>query len=263
MSQSIDKSYQLSTAIRFDTGLLKIEWNNDAGGPSPFMLLSYHHDRLLDAAERHGWTQAQSLPTYPSLESVCQKAVDEYQANNEVSECCKIRVLLSKNGQLTASASTTVPLTGDPIAACYFKPEDTAMPPGPVWSIRLDTQPTPTSLFSTTKTTHRDVYDLARSRAKLPPLGQSTYLADVLLYNLEGGIMETSIFNVAFYRHGKWLTPPTSSGCLPGVFRRRLLEHHHISQVEEGIPKDVIQQGEWILLFNAVQGCRLGRIQEC
>src|SRR6266852_9215370 len=32
--------------------------------------------------------------------------------------------------------------------------------------------------------------------------------------------------NVAFFLHGRWVTPHESTGCLPGVVRRWLLEQH-------------------------------------
>jgi branched-subunit amino acid aminotransferase/4-amino-4-deoxychorismate lyase len=70
--------------------------------------------------------------------------------------------------------------------------------------------------------------------------------------------METTIFNAAFYRDSQWVTPATTSGCLGGVMRRWLLENGRIR--EEILRKNAISEGEWVLLFNGVQGCRIGRL---
>lgn len=73
--------------------------------------------------------------------------------------------------------------------------------------------------------------------------------------------METSIFNVAFLRDSKWLTPHSKVGCLPGVARRWLLESELIEEDADGrLDTTNITEGEVVLLFNGVQGCRLGII---
>lgn len=168
-------------------------------------------------------------------------------------------MLLTRDGILSATTSQVYNLPADPFIAARFKPGLQNTPAGPIWSIRIDTQPTPSSVFTATKTTRRKHYDAARSRAHLLPLLQATAAEDVLLYNTEGEVTESSISNVALYRDGKWLTPPLSTGCLKGVIRRWLLEH---GLVEEAVlSKDTIQAGDWILLSNAVSGCRLGRIE--
>jgi para-aminobenzoate synthetase/4-amino-4-deoxychorismate lyase len=47
---------------------------------------------------------------------------------------------------------------------------------------------------------------------------------DVVMLNERGEVTETTIASLAVRRSGYWWTPPVSSGCLPGVERRRLLE---------------------------------------
>ena len=118
------------------------------------------------------------------------------------------------------------------------------------------------------KTTNRQPYDDARARAGIPPPGAPRphditphHPDDVILFNTSGAIMESSICNVAFYRNGSWLTPPLSVGCISGVFRRWLLENGRIYEADEHlISLGAIENNEWVLLFNGVMGCRLGRV---
>jgi len=123
----------------------------------------------------------------------------------------------------------------------------------------LDTEATTPSIFTKTKTTFRNVYDLPKRRNEITlravPSGVDS---DILLYNQLGELMETTIFNVAFYRNSQWVTPATTSGCLGGVMRRWLLENGRVR--EEVLTRDTICEGEWVLLFNGVQGCRFGKL---
>jgi branched-subunit amino acid aminotransferase/4-amino-4-deoxychorismate lyase len=70
--------------------------------------------------------------------------------------------------------------------------------------------------------------------------------------------METSIRNIAFWRKGRWVTPSLQAGCLPGVARRLLIEEGKIIGGEILITD--VKVGEILLLFNAVEGARLGKI---
>ena len=164
-------------------------------------------------------------------------------------------------GILTATIIPTDTLeAGDPFFTARFKPGDDTVP-SPLWSVYLDTQPTPTSLFTTTKSTYREPYDAARNRTNLAPLQFATTAEEVLLYNPEGEITESSVSNVALWRDGKWSTPPLQAGCLNGTVRQWLIEHGLVCEAEKAeLIKDSLKLGEWILLFNAVSGCRLGKV---
>lgn len=71
------ESYQLMTATRYDNRLLDIEWNTrvNGGTPSPFLLLNYHLDRLIEASKRHGWVDCLPSLTIERLTSVCEDGV--------------------------------------------------------------------------------------------------------------------------------------------------------------------------------------------
>lgn len=133
---------------------------------------------------------------------------------------------------------------------------------GALLTIHPDYQPTQPDIFTRTKTTHRPQYTAARDRLKLPPLATPSD-ADVLLYNPLGSLTETSIRNIAFLRGSppRWVTPRAETGCLSGVMRRWLLEQGRVIEAQEGeLLKGDLVDGEYVLTFNGVEGCRLGRI---
>jgi 4-amino-4-deoxychorismate lyase len=250
--------YDLLTTTRCDKYLERLAWNNHDGQPSRYLLLEFHVDRLRDAAVQHDWPDAQSAVSYPALNDMCQAAVASY--DGEPADAFKIRITLSRAGLLTAVASPVSPLKFDPTSPSFSKPlTDSATLYGPAMTLFLDTEPTPPSgLFTSTKTTERTVYNAARARVGLPQLSSD---ADVLLYNGDEHITEASVSNVAFYRSHRWVTPPATAGCLPGVARRWLLKHKRIFEAKDGeLTKATMRPGDWVLLFNSLHGCRLGRI---
>lgn len=63
---------------------------------------------------------------------------------------------------------------------------------------------------------------------------------DSILFNEKNEITETAVSNLAFYIGGEWVTPPISSGILPGVIRAIAIEECkvrvrpiHISEIPE------------------------------
>jgi 4-amino-4-deoxychorismate lyase len=149
------------------------------------------------------------------------------------------------------------PITADPMLAAYISPLLDSLPRslGDPIPLFLDTVATPSSLFTSTKTTYRSHYAAARARLCLPDVGG---FADVLLWNTKGMLTETSVRNLALFRHGRWVTPHHSTGCLQGVTRRWLLERGLIALDEQGrLHKNAVQEGELVLLFNAIEGCRI------
>lgn len=180
----------------------------------------------------------------------------------------QIRILLSRNGELSVTASPTAPMSlHDPMAPSLWLPSASSThPPNfglELLVIHVDEVPTPSSVFTRTKTTHRDCYTAARSRFNIPP-PPTTSCDDVLLYNDCEDVTETSIRNIAFVRRSppQWITPSASSGCLTGVIRRWLLEQGRVVEARDGeLKKTDIVDGEYVLTFNGVEGCRLGRVK--
>jgi para-aminobenzoate synthetase/4-amino-4-deoxychorismate lyase len=79
---------------------------------------------------------------------------------------------------------------------------------------RLD----PGDPFLRHKTSLRDAYETAFSEATAAGLDEAVFL------NTRGEIAEASRNSVFVLRDGKLLTPPLSSGVLPGVLRQTLLQ---------------------------------------
>jgi len=103
------------------------------------------------------------------------------------------------------------------------------------------------------KTTARQLYDEA-----LAGLPAASPIFDVVFLNERGEVAEGARSNVFVERDGVLLTPPLSSGCLPGVLRAELLAN---GQAREAVllPAD-LQEGFW--LGNALRGLIRVSLQE-
>src|SRR4051794_34467303 len=99
------------------------------------------------------------------------------------------------------------PFSSDPFIPSLFNPAtDSFSLFGPIMSVYLDNQPTPSSIFTSTKTPRRAHYEEARARAGVPQFGSDPPpQSDVILYNSRSHITESSVCNVAFHRSSQWV----------------------------------------------------------
>jgi para-aminobenzoate synthetase/4-amino-4-deoxychorismate lyase len=98
------------------------------------------------------------------------------------------------------------------------------------------------------KVTQRSTYDLAWQKA------EKLNSFDALFLNEKGYVTEGGRSNIFIKLDGQWLTPPISSGCLPGVMRSVLLKDPTMNALERDIlPSDVIRADE-VILCNALRG---------
>jgi para-aminobenzoate synthetase/4-amino-4-deoxychorismate lyase len=149
--------------------------------------LDRHLARLADSADYFGFSC--------DLAQVRQ-AVEA--ALTDRSAPARVRILLGRTGSLAVEVSAAP-----------------AVPVGPV-TLAIEEEPVDcASVWLAHKTTRREVYAV---RAARHPAAD-----DVVLVNERGEITETAIANLAVRIDGRWWTPPTSSGCLPGVERGRLV----------------------------------------
>ncbi|CAO3641576.1 unnamed protein product [Cunninghamella blakesleeana] len=125
-----------------------------------------------------------------------------------------------------------------------------------ILKVKLDTQPTETKTkFVSHKTTHRTIYNEARERVHA-----GTDIFDVILWNKDHQVTETSISNIAIGTmtlHGtiQWKTPSLECGLLPGVFRQQLLDHGQLIECKITTDDLIMAQenDDLIICFNSVR----------
>lgn len=232
-------AFSLFTSLRYDVELQKIPsldmkyagWNNN--NMSPFYMLDFHRDRVLNAAIHWGFEPVIDLLTGPDgLEYMAQKAL---QFLGDERKPQRLRIVLSPEGEISfvKSDAPLVPpenllpaklTTPGSIPELYEAKRDNP------FELVVDGDHTQKSEYTHFKTTKRAMYDSARERASIQ-LGQRK---EVLIVDDQGVIMEGSITTPYFWRNGKWVTPPVSlqysaeDGCggQCGTTRRWALERY-------------------------------------
>lgn len=97
------------------------------------------------------------------------------------------------------------------------------------------------------KTSCRALYNQALQAVSACP-----EVFDVLFLNQRGEVAEGARSNVFALIQGRWLTPPVTSGCLPGVWRQSLLDHGLVS--EQVLTLADLQQAQALRCGNALRG---------
>ncbi|SLN28778.1 hypothetical protein TRL7639_01133 [Falsiruegeria litorea R37] len=96
------------------------------------------------------------------------------------------------------------------------------------------------------KTTRRMLYD--QTRANLP-----TGVDELLFLNERDELCEGTITNLFVkLQAGPKVTPPLSSGCLPGILRQRLLEKNRV--IEQVVTLKDLRHAQWITVGNSLRG---------
>ena len=197
---------------RSDFELLEtMRWSPTGG----WYWLDLHIDRLLESATYFG---------VPVDVAELRSRLDQAVAGGDES---LVRLTVSRRGRLRVSV--------EPLP----RPEGVASV-----AVAIDRDPIDrSSPFLYHKTTRRSVYE--ERRARHPGAG------DVLLVNGEGEITESTIANVGVKLGGEWFTPPVESGCLPGIYRRVLLEAGKVK--ERRINLSDLENCEGLAVFNSVR----------
>ena len=145
----------------------------------------------------------------------------------------RIRILVSRDGHVDVESEALPPPGARPVRlALYDDPVDATSP----WLQH--------------KTTRRDVY---LTRALRQPDAD-----DVVMVNQHGELTETTTANLALRIGGRWWTPPTTSGCLPGVERGRLLELGHLH--ERLLTVDDLDAADQLAVLSSLRGWRRARM---
>lgn len=189
-------------------------WTPDQG----FFLLDYHLNRMADSARYFSFsfdrgTAAQALGSL---------------ARTFGAHRYRIRLLQYRNGPPTLEHETLEEPSGSayPVIALAPQPID------------------PDNPFLYHKTTRRGVYERA--------FRSVTGCDDVLLWNSNGFVTETSIANVVATIDGQRVTPPVTCGLLGGTYRQWLLDRDEIR--ERAIHIDDLSRVDEFTLINSVRG---------
>ena len=181
-----------------------------------YLLPEKHVARLQASADYFGWLI--------DIETV-RKAL-QAEADRLSGEAHKVRLTVGPDGRANV-ASAPLKALPDPYRVCLA-----------ARAVDADDR------FLFHKTTHRRVYKEAR--AAHPDVD------DVLLWNAEGELTESTIANIVVELDGKLVTPPVRCGLLPGVYREFLLTSGAAS--EAVVRRDDLARCTRVCLVNSVRG---------
>ncbi len=192
-----------------------------------FFLLDRHLQRMAESAEYFD---------IPFDSARARGALLDAVLNRNASRL-RIRLLLATTGRFTASVSELDSSGGRP----------------PV-RLRLAREPIDRgNPFFYHKTTWRDCYD--------KPLADAGDCDDVLLWNSDGLVTETTIANVLVRSGTKIFTPPVHCGLLAGTYRNWMLDQGMIEERPVTIAE--LAEATEIMVINSVRGqvaaCVLGQ----
>ncbi|KAI9055117.1 hypothetical protein LZ554_000082 [Drepanopeziza brunnea f. sp. 'monogermtubi'] len=285
--------FELFSTLRCDPLLTPLTVNTEAWDGdeveffSPFYMLPYHRDRMLQAAEHFGWTKAADTirgtegfnhllkrltasidtqsPTPPTPARVkallSHDGVISVESTNVTAEVTRWNLYPERLPRPSSDAASQMvrvsPLTGGALTLGDGDAVHGDAPKGPAWDVLPDTVRTAPSPFTSYKTTSRDVYSSARERVGITGMAEKREV--LIVSEKEGEIMEGSLTSVFFWRDDKWTTPPVSSGGQIGTTRRWALEK---GLCVEGIVKvDSLIDGEECWISNGVRGFQYGKIR--
>ncbi|KAF2647513.1 hypothetical protein K491DRAFT_685457 [Lophiostoma macrostomum CBS 122681] len=246
---SQDSTFHIISAIRYDPLLLSSSENSKPTlnfvAPSPFYMLVYHRDRLVEAAQHFEIPSVVSqVADGAALHSILLQHVHNHRAENAgKDEPLKLRILFDKTGKMTIDLLPIPPVPLSQLFPSSFDPPKSASPspspphpaqtnpkpftPSPLtggaltlgptdylpkegpphWIVRLDTKPTPSSPVTLLKTTARAIYNSSRARA-LPENLAAPKKVEVMMYNECHELTEGSTTSLYLFRGGRWVTPP-------------------------------------------------------
>ena len=102
-------------------------------------------------------------------------------------------------------------------------------------------------VFLRHKTTCRERYERLYAEARADGFDE------ILFLNEREEVTEGAISNIFILREGRLFTPPLSSGVLPGVFRRHLLEIDATAE-ERVLSVQDLESADGVFICNAVRG---------
>ena len=208
-----------------------LRWQPDMG----FVLLDRHLDRLLDSAHYFDFFVDVAAVRERLMASIAGMSIP-----------LRVRLLLARAGEVSVAVQS---LEGAAFAAPSQQRGvtiDVALA-----DAAIDAQ----DVFLLHKTTQRAAYDacLATARAR------HGNIADVVLWNGDGEITESTIANVVVEIDGMRCTPPVECGLLAGTLRAELLAQGLIEEARVTV-RDIRERATRVWLINSVRGWREVRI---
>ncbi|KWF34508.1 anthranilate synthase [Burkholderia diffusa] len=147
----------------------------------------------------------------------------------------RMKLTLAKDGAIDITAAALKPLPAGPVGVMLASAHGFA-------STRAD------DALLLHKTTRRAEFDRAWQAAEA--LGGF----DMLFVNERGEVTEGGRSNLFVKLDGQWVTPPLSSGVLPGVMRGVLLDDRTFGAEERIVTLDDLARADALLLTNALRG---------
>ncbi|CAN5830936.1 aminodeoxychorismate synthase component I [soil metagenome] len=160
----------------------------------------------------------------PFDQAEIRAAID--RATRDLRRAVRVRVLVDRDGWVEVETTSLSGQSGPVRLALDDRPID-----------RLDP-------LLRHKTTVRHVYEEAADRHPESD--------DVVLWNTDGEVTETTVGNLAVKLGGRWVTPPNESGLLAGTERAALLESGELT--EQVVTLEALEQATGLARLNSVRG---------
>ena len=154
------------------------------------------------------------------------------QFTKEANGSMRLRVLVTKSGDITINASELEPEKKDE-----------------VWLVDwAEQRMNPANTYLYHKTTHRQFYDEPRKQA----IAKTPSLREVLFLNDQGEVTEGSFTNIFIRNDEELLTPRQQAGLLPGTLRQHLIKTGRAREVR--LEKEDILNAKELYVGNSVRG---------
>jgi para-aminobenzoate synthetase/4-amino-4-deoxychorismate lyase len=213
--ECLDKAAVLSRPIGDFALIETLRWTPGKG----YFILPEHLARLQASAEYFTFTcHAESISDY------LQELAKDFPSTPQ-----RVRLLLHINGHMETTFTAIHPTPTSPL------------------KIRLASQPVDSqNILLYHKTTQRQIYENSLAEAKDAD--------EVVLWNERGEVTECCTANLVVEQSGRLLTPPVTSGLLPGTYRDFLLKRDILT--EQILTPDDLRNSSRIYMINAVRKWR-------
>ncbi len=195
-----------------------IWWPDDG-----YHLLEYHLDRLEDSARYFGFRHEPAAAA-EALDNAAKAFSNGHH---------RVRLLLDRTGRISITSAPLPPQAPSSTFTYVISNQ------------RIDSR----DPFFRHKTTRRQLYDGEHAR-----LSKLTGCDEVLFLNERDELVEGSRTNVFLERDGMLVTPPLTSGALPGTLRRALIEDDPQVASEAVLTLRDLETTMRVLFGNSVRG---------